>query len=312
MTVFRALADRFNALPAVIRGVFWMAFSSTSFALMIVFVRLASKEFSTFEIMFWRALFALAIMVPWLARAGLDGIRTERLALHISRNAVHFFGIAFWFWAVATINLAQGMALSFTMPLFVIILVVAFFGEKVDWQRWTATLVGFGGVMIILRPGMIEVTLPALAVLASTLFYAISTALTKPLARTESGNRVVFYMHATQTPMALVPALFAWTWPALADLPALLGVGLTASLAHYGMTRAFNAADTSVVMPVDFVKLPLVAVFGFWFFGEVPEIWAWVGGAVIFTSVYYITWREARLKRAQRRAATPASEEAAA
>jgi drug/metabolite transporter (DMT)-like permease len=282
-----AATGRFLALPPKLRGVIYMALSTFCFAAMILFVRVASAKFSAFEIAFWRALFGLALMIPWLVRTRLAGVRTKRLKFHILRNAIHVGGVTLWFYAVSRMNLTEAMALQFTVPLFTMLLAVVFLGERLDGMRWAATAVGFFGVLVILRPGWIDISLAALTVLASSCLYGFTNFATKLLSTTESGNTVVFYMNVVHLPFTLLGAVFFWVTPALADLPWLAGVGLAAYGAHFFLTAAFRNADATVVMPVDFIKLPVMAVLAFTFLGEVPDIWSWIGGAVIFAATYF-------------------------
>lgn len=290
---------RFRSLPPVLRALFWMIFGTFSFALMIVLVRKASHGFSAIEITFWRALFGLVFMTPWLFRTRLIGLRPTRPRLHLLRNVVHLAGIIMWYYAVSRINLTEGIALQFTVPLFTITLAVLFLRERVDGQRWAATIVGFSGVLIILRPGLVEISSVALVVLLSAALYAGSNTCTKVIGRTDSSDLVVFYMNLMHLPMALVLALITgWSIPGWADLPWLAGVAASATVAHYCLAQAFREADASVVMPIDFLKLPWITVMAFLAFDERPETWAWAGGAVIFGATYYIVRREAKSSRA--------------
>lgn len=276
-----------------------MVVGTFAFAVMIVLVRKTSVKFNAFEITFWRAAFGLVFMAPWLMRARFSGLRTSRGHIHLCRNLLHFVGIVLWYFAVARINLTEGMALQFTVPLFTIALAMLVLGERVDSRRWIATLVGFCGVLIILRPGAIPITIVPLAVLVASVFYAGSNILTKVLSRNDPADAIVFYMNLAHVPLALAGALvIGWTVPAGTDLIWLAGVALSATIAHYCLARAFREADASQVIAIDFLKLPWVTLLALMMFGEIPSVWGWLGGAVIFFSAYYIVRRDARLARA--------------
>ncbi len=291
--------DWFHALPPVLRGGLWMLCGTFFFGLMILLVRQASFNFSAVEITTWRALFGLLFMVPWLLRTRLRRLRTRRPGLHLWRNAVHFVGIVTWYYAVARINLSEGVALQFTVPLFTIALAMLFLKERVDAQRWIATLIGFSGVLVILRPGAIEISAVALITLLSAACYAVSLIFTKIVGREDPAELVVFYMNLMQLPMGVAAMLvFGWSVPGWWDLPLLAAVAATASLAHYFLARAFREADASQVIPIDFLKLPWVAGLAWLIFDEAPTVWGWLGGAVIFGATYYIVRREARIGRA--------------
>ena len=181
------------------------------------------------------------------------------------------------------------------MPLFATAGAALVLGEVVRARRWTATVVGFLGTLIILRPGFTEIT-PAMALpVLAAVSMACATLTVKSLSRTESPATIVLYMTLFLTPLSLVPALFVWQWPDLETLGYLIGLGGTGALAHLLMTIAYGKADASAVIPFDYARLPFVAVIAFFLFGEVPDLWTWVGAAVIAASAIYIARREAKV-----------------
>jgi drug/metabolite transporter (DMT)-like permease len=280
-----------------------MMLGTFSFAVMIILVRKTSQTFGAFEITLWRALFGLAFMAPWLIRVRLSRLRTARIGMHVWRNTLHVIGIVLWYYAIARINLTEGMALQFTVPLFTIAMAMVILKEPVDAARWTATIVGFAGVLIILRPGVTTISPVAVIVVVSAAFYAASNVCTKILAGSDSANVIVFYMNLIHIPLALVGVLATgWTTPGWSDLGWLAAIAATATLAHFCLAHAMHEADASQVMPVDFVKLPWVTLLAFLAFGEIPSFWGWVGGLVIFASVTFIVRRETATMRGAARA----------
>ena len=282
-----------------------MTVASFLFALMNGAIRLLGDGWGSadgtgmhpFQIAFLRNLFALAFMLPWLLRHGRDGLRTQRLNMHLWRAAVGLVAMLTWFSAIAYLPLAEAVALNFTVPLFATAGAAIFLGEVVRARRWTATAVGFLGVVVILRPGFTEFTpLMTLPVIAAG-FMAVSTLLVKSLSRTEAPAAIVTYMNLLLTPLSLLPALFVWRWPTLTELALGLFIGLCAALAHNAFTRAFVQADASAVMPFDYSRLPFVAVVGYLLFAEVPDGWTWVGAAIIAGAAIYIAQRESRVAR---------------
>ncbi len=291
-------ASRWRALSPAIRGCVWMFLSTFAFTAMVGFVREASNTFNAFEVTFWRALFGLAFMIPWLVRVRLRGLGTARAGLHLTRNIVHFIGIVAWFYVVARINLSVGIALQFTVPLFTIAMAALILDERVGAARWTATAIGFAGVLVIVRPDTGGFDALAAITLVSAAFYAGSNIATKAIGRADSSEVVVFYMHLMHLPMALAGALaLGMRIPGWADVPMLAGVAVSATLAHYLLAQALRTADVSVIMPVDFLRLPWVAALAFVLFDEAPLPGAWIGGAVIFGAAYYILQRETRAAR---------------
>jgi drug/metabolite transporter (DMT)-like permease len=282
-----------------------MTVASFLFALMNGAIRLLGDGWGSadgtgmhpFQIAFLRNVFALAFMLPWLVRHGRVGLRTQRLNMHLWRAAVGLIAMLTWFSAIAYLPLAEAVALNFTVPLFATAGAALFLGEAVRARRWTATVVGFLGVVVILRPGFTEFTpLMTLPVIAAG-FMAVSILLVKSLSRTEAPAAIVTYMNLLLTPLSLLPALFVWRWPTLTELGLGLFIGLCAALAHNAFTRAFVQADASAVMPFDYSRLPFVAVVGYLLFAEVPDGWTWVGAAIIAGAAIYIAQRESRVAR---------------
>jgi drug/metabolite transporter (DMT)-like permease len=282
-----------------------MTVASFLFALMNGAIRLLGDGWGSadgtgmhpFQIAFLRNVFALAFMLPWLVRHGRVGLRTQRLNMHLWRAAVGLVAMLTWFSAIAYLPLAEAVALNFTVPLFATAGAALFLGEAVRARRWTATAVGFLGVVVILRPGFTEFTpLMTLPVIAAG-FMAVSILLVKSLSRTEAPAAIVTYMNLLLTPLSLLPALFVWRWPTLTELGLGLFIGLCAALAHNAFTRAFVQADASAVMPFDYSRLPFVAVVGYLLFAEVPDGWTWVGAAIIAGAAIYIAQRESRVAR---------------
>jgi len=282
-----------------------MTVASFLFALMNGAIRLLGDGWGSadgtgmhpFQIAFLRNVFALTFMLPWLLRHGRVGLRTQRLNMHLWRAAVGLVAMLTWFSAIAYLPLAEAVALNFTVPLFATAGAAVFLGEAVRARRWTATAVGFLGVVVILRPGFTEFTpLMTLPVIAAG-FMAVSTLLVKSLSRTEAPAAIVTYMNLLLTPLSLLPALFVWRWPTLTELALGVFIGLCAALAHNAFTRAFVQADASAVMPFDYTRLPFVAVVGYLLFAEVPDGWTWVGAAIIAGAAIYIAQRESRVAR---------------
>jgi drug/metabolite transporter (DMT)-like permease len=292
----------FSGLSSNMRGFIWIALSTFAFMSMVMIVRHISDRYNTGELAFWRAFLGLALLAPIFIRSGSALFRTDQFRFHLLRNVMHFVGVAGWFYAISRMNLSTGMSLQFTVPLFTILLAIVFLREKVDTARWIATFIGFAGVLVILRPGIEPVTLAAIAAIVSALGYGAANIATKVLMRNCSSDTIVFYMNVMHLPMALI---LAWSMggigiPIIADIPWLIGLAAAATLAHWLLAKALGEADASLIIVVDFTKLPWVTLGAFIFFAEVPVLWAWVGGAVIFASTLYIVRREARAARTAR------------
>ena len=292
--------SRLSALSGPIRGGLWMTFAGFCFAGMNVIIRQLSLDMHPFEVVFFRNLGGLAFMLPWLVRAGTSALRTDHTRYYLGRSFLGFLSMLLWFSALAMMPVAEATALSFTSPLFATIFAVILLHEIVRARRWTATFIGFVGAMIILRPGLSELGLAHLLVLASSALAGVNAILVKQLTRSESANAIVTYMTLYIVPMSLVPALFVWTTPPLHTWPLIVLLGLLATIGHQAMTRAFVATETSIVMSFDYARLPFVALIAWFAFGELPDLWTWVGAAVIVGASAYIAHREGAVAQQRR------------
>ena len=281
-------------MSAALRGALWMGGAVLSFSLMAIAVRELLRTMGSFEILFLRSVVSLVIMLAVLPRAGLQRLRTQRFGLHVVRNLFHFGGQYAWVYAIAMLPLATVFAIEFTMPVWAAVLAMLILRERLSRGRIVMLTLGLAGILIILKPGVEQVPPAALVMLVGSFAYAATMIWTKQLARTDSAIAVLFYMSVIQVPLGLVPALQQWVTPGLADLPWVLAVGATGLSAHFCMTRSLRIADASLVVPIDFLRLPLIAVVGMVFYGEPLVLSILLGAAVIFAGTYYSIRRESR------------------
>lgn len=265
-----------------------------SFSLMAVAVRELLRTIGTFEILFLRSLVSLLVMLALLPRFGVAALRTRLFGLHVLRNLFHFSGQYAWVYAIALLPLATVFAIEFTMPVWTTVLAMLILGERLNRGRIVMLALGIVGIVIIVKPGVAPVSVAALVMLAGSFAYAATMISTKRLAMNDSAFAVLFYMSAIQVPLGLVPALPGWVTPGLADLPWIVAVGGSGLTAHYCLTRALRAADAIVVVPIDFLRLPLIAVIGMLIYNEPLEFSILLGAIVIFAGTYYSIWRESR------------------
>jgi drug/metabolite transporter (DMT)-like permease len=275
-----------NGFPRVIRAALWMFGALVSFMAMAIAGRQLSVELTTFQILFFRSFVGLVVVVGLLQRSGWSQVRTRVFGKHLLRNIAHFGGQYGWFYGIALLPLTEVFAIEFTIPIWTAILAVLFLGEQMNGPRVLAVTLGFAGVLVILRPGIAVVNAPALAVLGGALCYAVSHIFTKRLSGTEAPLTILFYMTVIQLPLGLAPALPHWVWPTAALWPWVGVVAVTALSAHYCLTRAFQLADATVVIPIDFLRLPLIAVAGFLFYGEPMQIWVFVGAMIVCAATW--------------------------
>ncbi len=269
-----------------------MLVSTVGFSGMVMLVRMASADLHAFEIAFFRNLFGLLVLLPWFVRFGLRPFKTERIGLHVVRNLVQVATVLSFFLALTITPLALATALSFIAPIFATILAVVFFREVVGVRRWAAILFSFVGTYIILRPGLIPVTLGPLLVIVSSLFFSISLTIMKVLSRTDSTVTITCYSASLLAAFSLIPAAFFWQWPTWEQLAWLVALGLIATSSQMFFIQAMKIADMNVVMPVFFFQLIWVALVAYLAFGEVPDAYTLLGGAMVFASTFYIAYRE--------------------
>ncbi len=260
--------DRHPALVAA----FWMTGALFSFMAMAVSGRELSQDLTTFQILFFRSLIGVVLIGALVARSGWAQLKTNRTGGHLMRNVAHFGGQYGWFYGLAFIPLAEVIAIEFTTPIWTALLAWMLLGERLTLPRLAALVFGISGLLLILRPGMGSLHPAALAVLAGAVGYAISYIQTKSLSATETPLCILFYMTMMQLPFGMVPSLMDWKTPELHSLPWILLVAVTAMSAHYCMARAFKLADATVVVPMDFMRLPLIAVVGYLFYEEVIDL----------------------------------------
>ena len=271
-----------------------MLFAAAMFACMGGCIRHLASDIHPLVIAFFRSVIGMVLILPFMARTGLAIMRTRRHGMFFLRGIVSALGQAFYFLALAFLPMTDAISLTFTAPLFGVVLAVAVLGEKFRMARWIATLVGFIGVLIVLRPGFGDVTLVTLTPLMAALSMSFIWIFVKILAKTEPTQRIVFYMMAYAIPASLLPALFVWTTPALEHVPWLIGLAAVANLGQIGMTNAYRAADATAVFPFDFARLPFSALIAYFAFAEAPDVWSWLGAMVIFGSTVYVVRHEAR------------------
>lgn len=276
-----------------------MVLAMVCFTFMSVFVRLAAEELHWLQITFFRNFLAFLLMVPWIMRRGVSVMYTRRIGLLSLRSVVNVVGMALGFAALTMIPLAEATALGFTAPLWATLGAVLVLGEVIRIRRITAVVVGFLGVLVVLRPGMESISLGSMFALAHAFLIAITTLIVKRLTETESPDAIVTYMVLLQTPISLVPALFFWEWPGLWGWIWVWALAAAGTLGHRCWTRAYMVAEVSQLQPFEFIKLPLIALIAYLIFAEEPTVWTWIGGTVIFASTAYISMREARLAREQ-------------
>ena len=285
-----------------------MLASTVLFGLMAVAIRLASEQMHTFEVAFFRNFFGLVATLPLLVRHGPGLLRTTHLPRYFVRCLIGVGSMFCSFWAIGNLPLAQAIALSYSTPLFVTIAAVIFLHEQVRARRWAAVVVGFLGVLVLVRPGTAGFSAGTLVALSAAVLSGIVSIQIKQLSAVEPADRIVLWTTLLWVPMSLGPALFVWTWPQGLAWLWVAAAGALGTAGHMLWTRALTLGDVSALTPISFMQLPLVAVAAWLLFDEPVDRWTVLGAAIIFGANAYIAHREAMLAR---RAASAAATSAA-
>lgn len=268
---------------APVRAAFWMSGALFSFMVMAVSGRELSAELETYHILFFRSVIGVVLIGAMISYYGTHLLKTQHLIRHGLRNIAHYAGQYGWFYGLAYISLAEVIAIEFTTPVWTALFAFFLLGERLTAARLIALTLGLTGLVMILRPSTEGMNPAALAVLAGAVGYAFSYIQTKSLSATDAPLTILFYMTVMQLPFGLVPSLLDWRLPSLEMMPWVVLVGITAMTAHYCMARAFKLADATVVVPMDFLRLPLIMVVGFIVYQESVDIWVLAGAVLMFS-----------------------------
>jgi len=276
-------------MPHTTRAALWMIGAILAFSLMAVAGREVSAAHDTFEIMLYRSLTGIVIIATIMTAYGKWGeVTTQRWRDHVVRNLAHFTGQNLWFFALNLIPLAQLFALEFTTPIWVILFAPLLLGEKITRIGAICAAAAFIGVLIVARPDPTNLSPGILAAAASAIAFGLTAILTRKLTQTETIGTIMLYLTCTQAVFGLICAGVdgAITPPALANVPLLILIGVAGLFAHFCLATALSLAPASFVMPIDFGRLPTIAVVGMLFYGEGLDIYVIIGAVLIFGATY--------------------------
>jgi len=261
---------------------------------MTLLVRQLSADYSAFQLLFARNVVAVSVLLPPALHAGIGRLKTTRFGLHCVRATFACLGVLGLFYGISRLPLPDVTALSFTQPLFVVILAAIVLREAVGAARWRAVFLGLVGLLVIVRPGFNEVGIATLAVLGSAIGYACTNICVKKLMTTDTPQQSVIYFNLIMLPISAVPAFVFWIMPDWSDALRMVGIGLCGTLSVYAFARALSIADASAVLPFDFLRLPMAALAAFLLFGETGDVFTWGGSLIIFASSYALARIQSR------------------
>ena len=298
--LFKSGLAALSKSPSVLTGLVIAVVAMFLFSLTHTSVRLMSDTMTAFQIVFWRMLLSMAMLMPWYAWQGFGLLKTRRPGMHALRAAVNCGGMLLWFFAIAVVPLGKAVAIHFVLPIFVMVLAVIVLRERVGIRRMSAALVGFGGVLLVLRPNEFGIGWPEIMILGSALCYATTVMFLKYMAKRETPLALTFYTNFFILLFTIPPTIWFWVPPSVDDIFPILAIGVTGTFAPLLYTTALRIADASIIAATDFLRLPITAGLAFALFGEVPDIWVWIGGGIIFLSTWYIAVRESRLEKSRK------------
>lgn len=276
-------------MTPTLRAAIWMIGAITAFTLMAVAGRAAALNLDTFEIMFYRSCVGFAIVMACAVGFGtLDQVRADRLGLHFIRNVAHFTGQNLWFYAITVIPLAQVFALEFTGPIWVILLSPLILKERIRPLGIAAAIIGFIGILLVAKPGATTISPGIIAAALCAIGFGLTAIFTRLLTKTQTITCILFYLTGMQAIFGLICAGLDgdMALPTAMTLPWMILIGIAGLTAHFCLTKALSIAPATLVMPLDFLRLPIIAVVGIILYAEPVDIWVIVGGTLIFTGNY--------------------------
>src|SRR6266403_3643226 len=270
--------------PSKPRAALWMAGWLALMLIVVVAGRETTRELNVFQIMEVRSVLGFFMLYPLIHRnGGLAAMKTPRPLLHVGRNLIHYAAGLGWFFALTLIPLGEVVSIEFTMPIWTAILAASFLGERMTIWKISAVALGLVGVIVIVRPAAGEVNPGQLIALAAAVGFGISIAVVKSLTRTEQTLAIIFWMLAVQAAASLLPAVYVWTWPSLTTWGWGVVIAFCGTFSHYCMARALLHADATVVIPMDFLRVPLTAAAGWLIYSERLDAFTLLGAALILS-----------------------------
>jgi drug/metabolite transporter (DMT)-like permease len=293
----------FRRLPPNVQGALWLVSGGFIFTINGAMIRLLSAEIEGVQTAFFRGFFSVLLLLPMIVTGRVQPWRSKHIQGHFWRTFMGSCSMVLGFYAISMLSLADATALAFSQPLFSVILAAIVLHEKVRWRRWTATIVGFIGVLVMVRPGSGSLQPGAIVGLLNAFSVAISVLLVRRLSATEAPLMILTQFAIFSTILLALPAFWFWRWPSPFGWALAVGVSITATLGQYFWVQAFASGEMSAVAPFDYLRLPFAVFVGWLIWGDLPMIWTYLGASIVIASALYIAYREAHLARERIQAA---------
>ena len=275
---------RMNRTPSKLMAAMWMGCWLSLMLVLTIAGREAMRELNVFQLMEVRSTLGLLMLTPLIsAQGGFAVVKTARFPQHAARNLIHYCAQLGWFFALTLIPIGQVVAIEFTMPIWTAILAASFLGERMTAWKIAAIVLGVVGVVVIVRPAMCEINPGQLIALGAAVGFGFSMAMLKSLTRTESALAVIFWMLVVQSAAGALPALYVWTWPSAHAWGYIVVIAVCGTFSHYFLAKAMQYADATVVVPMDFLRVPLTAAAGWLIYAERLDLFTVLGAALILT-----------------------------
>ncbi len=291
------LSRYWMSLPENLRGILWLSLGAFLFVVVDVFVKTLGRKFDPFQLALFRYAIGWIVLAPVFVRMGRSNLRTQHIGLHLLRMVLAFAAQLGVFVSIIYMPLADATAFMFTKPLFTTVVAVMLISEAVSSRRWAATIVGFAGVLVMVRPGSESMDPVALIAIGAAMTFAVANVLIRMLARTEPPNRILFYYHIGGILAFTGPAIWVWRTPVGTEWLLLIAIGVVTTAGMVCYIRAFSIGEANAVGPSENLRLIYAALFGYFLFAEVPSIWTGIGAAIIVASTLYIARDETRRRR---------------
>jgi drug/metabolite transporter (DMT)-like permease len=286
---------RAHRLDPRVQGLLWALFSGVSFVLLNALQRYLTLQIGPLQSQFMRYFCGMLVILPFVWRSGLAAYRPKHIGGQFTRGVVHTVGLLLWFGALPHISMADTTAIGFTTPIFIMLGAWLFLREPMRWERWLAAVLGFGGVLIVVGPGLTATgNYWSLVMLGSAPLFAASFLITKALTRYETPGVIVLWQAITITILSLPLALWNWQTPTLLQWAGFMLCGVLGSTAHYCLTRAYVVTDISATQSLKFLDLVWASLLGWLVFAEVPSQNSLLGGVIIAGATVWIAHRESR------------------
>jgi drug/metabolite transporter (DMT)-like permease len=270
--------------PSKLRAALWMAGWLSLMLVMAVAGREGARELNVFQLMEVRSTLGFLLLYPMIrANGGFSTLKTSRLQQHIARNLIHYGAQLGWFFALTLIPIGQVVAIEFTMPIWTAILAAGFLGERMTVWKVAAIALGIIGVIVIVRPATGEINPGQMIALGAAVGFGVSMALVKSLTRTESALAIIFWMLVVQSAAGFFPTLYVWVWPSPHAWGWMVVIAVCGTFSHYCLASAMRYADATVVVPMDFLRVPLTATAGWLIYSERLDAFTLLGAALILT-----------------------------